>query len=174
MPTSNRYEPIVVAGGHNGLVAAAYLARRGARTVVLEKRHKTGGAADTMAPWPEAPGFKVTTLSYVMSLMPDTILRDLRLEAHGYRGIPVGPYFVPFPDGRCIIQSDDAKADHAEFAKFSKRDADALERWEAWIGGLAGVLGPLLMSTPPRGGSPSLGGLRGQLGVAWREPGCPG
>jgi phytoene dehydrogenase-like protein len=171
MPTSNRYDAIVVGGGHNGLVAAAYLARRGARTVVLEKRPKTGGAADTSAPWPEAPGFKVTTLSYVMSLMPDTILRDLRLEEHGYRGIPVGPYFVPFPDGRCIIQSDDAKADHAEFAKFSKRDADALERWEAWIGGLADVLGPLLMSTPPKVGSRSLRDLREQVGLAWRYRG---
>jgi len=171
MATTGRFDVIVVGGGHNGLVAAAYLAKRGARSVVLEARHKTGGAADTMAPWPEAPGFKVTTLSYVMSLMPDTILRDLRLERHGYRGIPVGPYFVPFPDGRSIIQSDDAKADHDEFAKFSKRDADALERWEAWIGGLADVLGPLLMRTPPRLGSRSLGDVKEQLTLAWRHRG---
>ena len=102
MPSA--YDAIVVGGGHNGLVAAAYLAKRGARTLVLEARHKTGGAADTMAPWPEAPDFKVTTLSYVMSLMPDTIIRDLRLAEHGYRTTPVGPYFVPFPDGRCIIR----------------------------------------------------------------------
>ena len=108
MATTGRFDAVVVGGGHNGLVAAAYLAKHGARPLVLEARHKTGGAADTMAPWPEAPGFKVTTLSYVMSLMPDTILRDLQLERHGYRGIPVGPYFVPFPDGRSITQSDDA------------------------------------------------------------------
>ena len=168
MATSSRFDAIVVGGGHNGLVAAAYLAKNGARALVLEARHKTGGAADTMAPWPEAPGFKATTLSYVMSLMPDTILRDLQLERHGYRGIPVGPYFVPFPDGRSIIQSDDAKADHEEFAKFSKRDADALERWEAWIGGLADVLGPLLMRTPPRLGSRSPGDVMDQLALAWR------
>ncbi len=168
MANANRFDVIVVGGGHNGLVAAAYLARAGARTVVLEARHKTGGAADTMAPWPEAPAFKVTTLSYVMSLMPDTILRDLELERHGYRCVPVGPYFVPFPDGRFILQSDDAKADYDEFAKFSKKDADALERWEAWIGGLADVLGPLLMTTPPKLGSRALGDLFDQLKLAWR------
>jgi phytoene dehydrogenase-like protein len=77
--------------------------------------------------------------------MPDTILRDLQLERHGYRGIPVGPYFVPFPDGRSITQSDDAKATTTSSRSSRKRDADALERWEAWIGGLADVLGPLLM-----------------------------
>ena len=73
----NAYDAIVIGGGHNGLVAGAYLARAGARAVVLEARHKTGGAAATDTPWPEAPEFKVTTYSYVMSLMPDTIIRDL-------------------------------------------------------------------------------------------------
>jgi len=166
---SGRYDAIVVGGGHNGLVAAAYLAKKGARTIVLEKRHKVGGAADTMAPWPEAPGFKVTTLSYVMSLMPDTIQNDLELARHGYRSVPVGPYFVPFPDGRCIVQADDdANWNYDEFAKFSKRDADAIEQWDAWIGGLAAVLGPLLMTTPPKMGSMSLSDLQEQLRLVWR------
>jgi phytoene dehydrogenase-like protein len=165
----NHYDAIVIGGGHNGLVAGAYLAKRGARTLILESRHKTGGAADTMSPWPEAPGFKVTTLSYVMSLMPDTILRDLELTRHGYRAIPTGPYFVPFPDGRYIVQyDDDAQGNYDEFAKFSKKDADAIDRWDAWIGGLADVLGPLLMTTPPRVGSRSLGDLTEQLKLAWR------
>jgi phytoene dehydrogenase-like protein len=166
---ANRFDAIVVGGGHNGLVAAAYLAKRGARVAVLEARGKTGGAADTMAPWPEAPDIKVTTLSYVMSLMPDTILRDLELARHGYRSVPVGPYFVPFPDGRCIVhRDDDAKANHDEFAKFSKADADAIERWDAWIGGLADVLGPLLMTTPPKLGSTAWSDLLDQLRLAWR------
>jgi phytoene dehydrogenase-like protein len=165
----NSYHAIVIGGGHNGLVAGAYLARAGARTLILEARHKVGGAADTMAPWPEAPEFKVTTLSYVMSLMPDTIQRDLRLAEHGYKAYPVGPYFLPFPDGRCIVQyDDDARRNYDEFAKFSERDAEAIARWDAWIGGLADVLGPMLMSIPPTVGSKRPADLAEQLRLAWR------
>src|SRR5213083_613976 len=162
------YDAIVVGGGHNGLVAAAYLARAGARTVVCEARHKTGGAAATDQPWPDHPEFRVTTLSYVMSLMPDTIIRDLRLHRHGYRVHPVGPYVVPFPDGQVMIEYDDNAKNRDEFAKFSTRDADAAERWDAWISGLADVLGPLLMTTPPRIGSRRPSDVWEQLRLAWR------
>jgi phytoene dehydrogenase-like protein len=163
------YDAIVVGGGHNGLVAAAYLARAGARTVVLEKRSKTGGAAATDRPWPDAPEFAVTTLSYVMSLMPDSIIRDLDLERHGYRVHPVGPYYLAFPDGRSLTQyDDDPRATYEEFARFSKRDAERLEAWEAWIQGIADVLGPLLSVTPPELGSARPGDLWEQLRLAWR------
>src|SRR5207249_3087517 len=133
-----------------------------------EARYKTGGAAATDQPWPDHPEFRVTTLSYVMSLMPDTIIRDLRLHRHGYRVHPVGPYVVPFPDGRVMIEYDDNAKNRDEFAKFSKRDADAAERWDAWISGLADVLGPLLMTTPPRIGSRRPSDVWEQLRLAWR------
>src|SRR5437867_13391172 len=87
MPTGG-YDAIIIGGGHNGLVSGAYFARAGARTVVLEARHKTGGAADTSAPFPDHPEIKVTTYSYVMSLRPPTIIRELRLKDFGYKVTP--------------------------------------------------------------------------------------
>ncbi len=166
------YDAIVVGGGHNGLVAGAYLARSGMRTVVLESRHKTGGAATTESPWPEAPEFKVTRLSYVMSLMPRTILEDLSLERHGYKVFPIGPYYQAFPDGRSIqIWADDSRRNYEQIAKFSRRDAEAMPRWDAWLGGLADVLGPMLLTVPPKLGSKRPGDLAGLLRVAWRHRG---
>jgi phytoene dehydrogenase-like protein len=159
----------VIGGGHNGLVAGAYLARAGARTLVLEARHKTGGAAATDQPWPEAPEFKVTTYSYVMSLMPDTIIRELSLVRHGYKVFPMGPYFQAWPDGRSLmIFADDAKRNREQVSKFSQKDADALPLWDAWLGDLAKVMGPLLMTVPPRLGSKNPGDLMAQAGLAWK------
>jgi phytoene dehydrogenase-like protein len=169
---NNKRDAIVVGGGHNGLVAAAYLARAGLDTVVLESRHKTGGAATTESPWPEAPELKVTRLSYVMSLMPPTIVRDLGLERHGYKVFPMGPYYQAFPEGGSIrIYSDDANKNYDEVAKWSKRDAEAMPRWDAWLGGLADVLGPLLLTVPPKIGSKKPGDLARLLGLAWRNRG---
>ena len=139
------------------------------RRSCCEARHKTGGAAATDQPWPDAPEFKVTTLSYVMSLMPDTIVRDLALERHGYRVHPVGPVRRAVPrrprDDRVRRRR---RRTTTSSRKFSKKDADALERWDAWIGGLAAVLGPLLMTTPPQVGSKRPGDLFEQLRLAWR------
>jgi phytoene dehydrogenase-like protein len=169
---ANTYDAIVVGGGHNGLVAAAYLARAGASTIVLEARHKTGGAAATDAPWPEAPDIRVTRLSYVMSLMPPSIIRDLELERHGYKVHPMGPYYQAWPDGRSLkLYADDAKRNHEEISKFSKRDADAMPKWDAWLGGLAAVLGPLLSQTPPKLGSRRWRDVRDTLRLAWRYRG---
>ncbi|HYK27211.1 MAG TPA: NAD(P)/FAD-dependent oxidoreductase [Streptosporangiaceae bacterium] len=169
---SRHYDAIVVGGGHNGLVAAAYLAKSGAKTVVLEGRHKTGGAATTESPWPDAPEFKVTRLSYVMSLLPPTIIKDLELARHGYKIYPMGPYYQAFPEGGAIkLYADDAKRNYESVSQWSKKDADAMPQWDAWLAGLADVLGPLLLTVPPSIGSHKPKDLASTLKLAWRHRG---
>ena len=128
---ANVYDAIIIGGGHNGLVAGAYFARAGARAVVLEARSKTGGAADTSAPFPDHPEIQVTTYSYVMSLMPPTIIRELQLKRFGYDVTPFGPYYQALPDGRSIkVYADDAAQSYESIAQFSKKDAEILPKWE--------------------------------------------
>ena len=165
---ASSYHAIVVGGGHNGLVAGAYLAKAGARTVVLEARSTVGGAVDTSAPFPNHPEIKVSTYSYVMSLMPAFIIEELGLADHGYRVTPFGPYYQAFPDGRSItIYGDDAARTHESVARFSKDDADALPEYEAWLHGVTEVVGPLLHQAPPNVGSMTLGDLLAQSKAAW-------
>jgi phytoene dehydrogenase-like protein len=166
---TNSYDAVVIGGGHNGLVAGAYLAKAGARAVVLEATPKVGGAAATEAPWPDAPQYKVTKYSYVMSLMPNTILNDLSLKRHGYKVYPMGPYYQAWPDGTSIkLYADDAKANHDSIARFSRKDAETMPRWDAWLHGIAEVLGPMLMSVPPKLGSKRFGDLLDQAASAWK------
>ena len=142
---------VVVGGGHNGLVAAAYLARAGLTTVVCERRDVVGGAAVSEHPF--GPEYTVTSLSYVVSLLPQDLVRDLRLDQHGYHVYPQGPYFAPRRDGRYLRLPSDPEQRHAEIAKFSAHDADAYPRYERHLADLGRVLGPLLHQIPPRLGS---------------------
>jgi len=142
---------VVVGGGHNGLVAAAYLARAGLNTVVCERRGVIGGAAVSEHPF--GPDYTVTSLSYVVSLLPPDLIRDLRLEQHGYHVYPQGPYFAPRTDGRYLQLPGDPAQRHAEIAKFSAEDAHAYPRYEEHLAAIGRVLGPLLHQIPPRLGS---------------------
>jgi phytoene dehydrogenase-like protein len=165
---SNNYDAIVIGGGHNGLVCAAYLARSGARTLVLEARNSLGGAATTEAPWEDAPHLRVTRLSYVMSLMPPTIVAELELERHGYKVHPMGPSYQAFPEGgSLIIYEDDPARTQEQLAKFSKKDADALPKYYEWIEGIAEVMGPLLTQVPPNIGSKRPSDLLDLAKLAW-------
>ena len=144
-------DAVVIGGGHNGLVAAAYLARSGLSTLVCERRGVVGGAAVSEHPF--GPDFTVTSLSYVVSLLPPALVRDLRLASHGYHVFPQGPYFAPRADGRYLRLPDDPAERRREIAKFSERDASAYDGYQAHMARLGAVLGPLLDEIPPRLGS---------------------
>jgi len=140
----SQYDAIIVGGGHNGLVCAAYLTERFERVLVLERRHIVGGAAVTEEIF---PGYKFLTLSYVTSLFRPEIIAELELHKHGYELIPLDHSFLPFPDGRYLLLGEGR--DLEEIARFSKRDAEAWPKYGAMIAKLADVLRPTLAATPP-------------------------
>jgi len=120
-PSRSSYDAIVVGGGHNGLVAAAYLARAGRKVLVLERRHVLGGAAVSEE---LHPGFTFSVCSYVVSLFRPHIIRDLDLPRHGLQIIPLECSFLPLPDGRSLARWADPNRTRREIASFSPRDAE--------------------------------------------------
>lgn len=138
---------VVVGGGHNGLACAAYLARAGLDVEVLEGRDVLGGAAVTEEPW---PGYRVSSASYVVSLMPPRIVEDLDLQRHGYRVTVLDPdYYVPYPDGTSLTLWGDVGRSAREISRFSKVDADAYLEFDEYFGRLSRLLRDLLLVTPP-------------------------
>ena len=138
---------MVVGGGHNGLVCAAYLAKAGLKTVVLERRHLVGGAAVTEEVW---PGFKVSTASYVVSLLSAKVVRELDLPRFGYHVYPLDPaYFAPFADGTGFLVWDDPEAAAEEIGKINAADGRAYLEYNRQLGELADLVRPLLYRKPP-------------------------
>ena len=141
------FDAVIVGGGHNGLVCATYLARAGLRTVVLERRHLVGGAAVTEEPW---PGYRVSTASYVVSLLPGQIVTELALRRHGYHVYPLDPaYFAPFLDGSGMLVWEDVQEAAEEIGKISKADGAAYPRYCRDVAELAAMIRPLLHKIPP-------------------------
>jgi len=118
---ATKYDAIIVGGGHNGLVCAAYLAKAGKQVLVLEQRHVLGGAAATEELY---PGFKFSVFSYVVSLFRPHIIRELGLTSHGLEIIPLECSFLPLPDGDSLCRWADPEMTRREIARFSARDAE--------------------------------------------------
>jgi phytoene dehydrogenase-like protein len=138
---------IVVGGGHNGLACAAYLAKAGRDVLVLERRDVLGGAAVTEETW---DGYRISSASYVVSLMPERIIRELDLRAHGYRVSIVSPdYFVPFPDGTSLTLWGDLHRDVENIAKLNKHDAEAYVAFDRYFERIARLVRQLLFVVPP-------------------------
>jgi phytoene dehydrogenase-like protein len=134
-----RFDVVVVGAGHNGLVVAAYLARAGPRTAVVERRELVGGACTTEE---FAPGFRASPGAYVLSLLRPAIWRDFSLRARGLEVLEAAPTLNVFRDGAMLTLHDDDRDTARELARFDRRDAAAYPRFRAELVAIADLLGP--------------------------------
>jgi len=143
---TNSYDVIVIGGGHNGLVNAAYLARAGKKVLVLERRHILGGAACTEE---IVPGFKFSVCSYVVSLLRPEIIRDLDLPRHGLEILPLDGTFTPMPRGDYLWRVNDHGKTHREIARHSRVDAEAYDEFGKAMQAMCRFVKPILSMVPP-------------------------
>ena len=144
--SSHEYDAIVVGGGHNGLTHAAYLAKAGLRTLVLEKNAMVGGAAITEE---LMPGFSFTTFSYALSLLRPEIIHELDLVQHGFLPLMMPSSFHPTGDGDYLLFGDDHAPNLQEIRRHSPRDADAYERYHRDLDRVCQAIRPLFDNPPP-------------------------
>jgi phytoene dehydrogenase-like protein len=148
------YDAIIIGGGHNGLVSAAYLARAGMKTLVLEQRHVLGGAAVTEELY---PGFRFSVFSYVVSLLRPEIIRDLELPRHGLDILPLDGTFTPLRPGEgpkagggdYLWRVNDHGRTIRELRRWSALDAEAYEEYGQLMVEMARFIKPILSITPP-------------------------
>src|SRR6202171_6034208 len=150
MAASNRskskYDVVVIGGGHNGLVNAAYLSKAGKKVLVLERRHVVGGAAVTEE---IHPGFKFSVCSYVVSLLRPEIIRDLDLPRHGLEILPLDGTFTPMPNGDHLWRVNDHGKTHREIARHSRVDAEAYDEFGKAMQAMCRFVKPILSMIPP-------------------------
>jgi phytoene dehydrogenase-like protein len=143
---STKYDAIIIGGGHNGLVTAAYLARAGKKVLVLERRHVLGGAAVTEEIF---PGFKISVCSYVVSLLRPEIIRELDLPRHGLEILPLDGTFTPMPNGDHLWRVNDHAQTRREIARHSRLDAEAYDEYGQAMAKMAKFVKPILSMVPP-------------------------
>jgi len=148
-PVANRYDAVIIGGGHNGLTAAAYLARAGRKVLVLERRHVLGGAAVTEEVF---PGFRFSEFSYVVSLLRPEIIRELELPKHGLEILPLDGTITPLDDDYLWRVNDHGKTIR-ELRRWSKSDAEAYEEYGLLMADMARFIKPILSVVPPDPGA---------------------
>ena len=142
----DRYDAIVIGGGHNGLVNGAYLAKAGLRTLILERRHLVGGAAITEE---LRPGYWFTTFSYALSLLRPQIIQELELTKHGFLPLLMATRFAPGEDGEYLFFNRDHDETLREIARISPHDADGYEQYSHDLERVCQAIKPLLDTVPP-------------------------
>jgi phytoene dehydrogenase-like protein len=157
---SSSYDAIVVGGGHNGLTTAAYLARAGMKTLVLERRPILGGACVTEEVW---PGARVSRCSYVVSMLQEKVVSDLRLKDFGYEAYPLDPAYAAMTEDGPIFFFNEVERTVESIRRFSPRDADKYQAFEELLEGTAEFLRPMLLREPPALGSKSPGDIAGLI-----------
>ena len=156
-------DAIIIGGGHNGLVCAAYLARAGRKVLVLERREQVGGAAMTEEVF---PGFRFSVFSYVVSLLRPEIIRDLELPRHGLHILPLESTITPLENGDYLGQWNDHDQNRRELARHSLRDAEAYDEFGLMLHQMARAIKPLLGMAPPNPTSFSFSELLGMKRLA--------
>jgi phytoene dehydrogenase-like protein len=160
MSTNHRYDAIIIGGGHNGLVAAAYLAKAGRKTLVLERRPVLGGAAVTEEVF---PGFKFSVFSYVVSLLRPEVIRDLDLPRHGLQILPLESTVTPLDNGDYLASWADPDETRRELCRHSTHDADAMVLFGRLMQHMAMAVKPILGMVPPDPASLAPSDLKGLL-----------
>ena len=158
--TTNHYDAIVIGAGHNGLIAAAYLARAGKKVVILERRGIVGGAAMTEEIF---PGYRFTEFSYVVSLLRPEIIRDLELPRHGLKILPLPSTVTPMDNGDYLAAWDDHDLTRQEIHRHSPKDAEASDEYGRVMARAAKAIKPVLGLVPPDPSSMSPRDLLGLL-----------